>query len=71
MATVRPRLPAKPARLVAVHADDFIVRALQLLRESHVRAALVVDDGRHVGGVSSGNVVKDQVHLRGEPIGLV
>ncbi len=55
MATVQQCLQSKPSRLVSVRSSDFVVQALQLMRDHRVRAVLVVDDNKLVGIVSQGD----------------
>ncbi len=55
MATVQHCLQSKPARVVSVRSDAFVVEALQKMRENRVRAVLVVDDDRLVGIVTQGD----------------
>jgi CBS domain-containing protein len=55
MATVQHCLQSKPARLVTVRPDDFVVQALQQMRDNRVRAVLVVDDGGLRGIVTQGD----------------
>jgi CBS domain-containing protein len=55
MATVQQCLQSKPSRLVTVRSGDFVVQALQLMRDHRVRAVLVVDDGQLVGIVTQGD----------------
>ena len=55
MGTVQNCLQSKPARLVTVRSDDFVVQALQQMRDHRVRAVLVVDDGTLAGIVTQGD----------------
>jgi CBS domain-containing protein len=55
MATVQQCLQSKPSRLVSVRSSDFVVQALQLMRDHRVRAVLVVDDNKLVGIVTQGD----------------
>ncbi|MFN9103336.1 MAG: CBS domain-containing protein [Betaproteobacteria bacterium] len=55
MATVQQCLQSKPSRLVSVRSSDFVVQALQLMRDNRVRAVLVVDDDKLVGIVTQGD----------------
>jgi CBS domain-containing protein len=55
MATVQHCLQSKPARLVAVRSDDFVVDALQKMRDHRVRAVLVMDGDALVGIVTQGD----------------
>jgi CBS domain-containing protein len=55
MATVQQCLQSKPSRLVTVRSSDFVVQALQLMRDNRVRAVLVVDDNKLVGIVTQGD----------------
>lgn len=55
MATVQQCLQSKPSRLVSVRSGDFVVQALQLMRDHRVRAVLVVDDNILAGIVTQGD----------------
>jgi CBS domain-containing protein len=55
MATVQHCLQAKPSRLVSVRPDDFIVEALQKMRDHRVRAVLVMDGDALRGIVTQGD----------------
>ncbi len=55
MATVLQCLQSKTSRLVTVRSDEFVVQALQLMRDHRVRAVLVVDGDRLVGIVTQGD----------------
>ena len=55
MATVQQCLQAKTTRLIAVRSDDFIIEALQQMRDNRVRAVLVIDDGQLAGIVTQGD----------------
>ncbi len=55
MPTVRSCLEQKPSRIVSVRSDDFVVDALQAMRDHRVRAVLVIDDGRLVGVITQGD----------------
>lgn len=55
MATVQQCLQSKPSRLVTVRSGDFVVQALQLMRDNRVRAVLVVDDDKLAGIVTQGD----------------
>jgi CBS domain-containing protein len=55
MATVAECLRSKPERLVSVSSNDYVVVALQLMRDHRVRAVLVIDDSRLVGIVTQGD----------------
>jgi CBS domain-containing protein len=55
MSTVQHCLQGKPARLVSVRSDAYVVEALQKMRDHRVRAVLVVDDDRLVGIVTQGD----------------
>lgn len=55
MATVEQCLNSKPARIVSVRPDDFVVTALQLMRDHRVRAVLVVEDSRLIGIITQGD----------------
>ena len=55
MATVQHCLQSKPGKLVAVKSDDFIVDALQQMRDHRVRAVLVMDGDALTGIVTQGD----------------
>lgn len=55
MTTVKHCLSHKPQRVISVRSDDWVVDALQLMRDNRVRAVLVVDDGRLEGIITQGD----------------
>jgi CBS domain-containing protein len=55
MATVQQCLQSKPSRLVSVRSSDFVVQALQLMRDHRVRAVLVMDGDALTGIVTQGD----------------
>jgi CBS domain-containing protein len=55
MFTVQQCLKEKPNRIVSVQSSDYVVQALQLMRDQRVRAVLVIDDGRLTGIVTQGD----------------
>ena len=55
MFTVQQCLKEKPVRIVSVQSSDYVVQALQLMRDQRVRAVLVIDDGRLTGIVTQGD----------------
>jgi CBS domain-containing protein len=55
MATVQQCLQSKPSRLVSVRSSDFVVQALQLMRDHRVRAVLVIDGDALTGIVTQGD----------------
>ena len=55
MATVQQCLQDKSDRLVSVRSGDYVVQALQLMRDHKVRAVLVIDDDRLTGIVTQGD----------------
>ncbi len=55
MSTVQQCLQGKPDRLVTVKSTDFVVQALELMRDNRVRAVLVVDDGQLAGIITQGD----------------
>jgi len=55
MSTVQQCLKDKPDRIVTVQSGDYVVKALELMRDNRVRAVLVVDDGRLTGIVTQGD----------------
>lgn len=55
MTSVKNCLDQKPDRIISVGPDDKLVTALTLMRDNHVRAVLVVDQGRLAGIVTQGD----------------
>jgi len=55
MATVEECLKGKPDRLVSVQSGDFVVSALEKMRDHRVRAVLVVDGGALAGIITQGD----------------
>lgn len=55
MINVKQCLDQKPQAVIAVRSDDMVIAALERMRDSRVRAVLVIDDGRLVGIVSQGD----------------
>ena len=55
MTTVKACLEQKPIRLIAVRPDDWVVSALQAMRDNRVRAILVLDDDQLRGIITQGD----------------
>ena len=55
MPTVQRCLQSKPGALVAVKSDDFVVDALQKMRDHRVRAVLVIDGDTLTGIITQGD----------------
>lgn len=55
MASVEQCLRTKPERVISVRSGDFVVTALELMRDNRVRAVLVVDAAVLVGIITQGD----------------
>jgi predicted transcriptional regulator len=47
--------------MIRVEPDDSLKRAMRLMTNNHVRHLLVIDDGKLVGIVSNGDIVKQRL----------